>query len=127
MTKIPSDDILESLYKQKIRKSDQLKPVLEFYDMEVRQKISMPNYQKLKTMMKRRIDRKLRLRNFDAGHEKIETGAVVKSRRGLRGVERGKGICHQWKESGQCSKGDQCSSGMTVMIVQTDTKNRATL
>ena len=59
--------------------------------------------------MKRKQDQKLRLRSFDARHEKIETGSVVKSHRGLSGVERGKGICYQWKEKGQCSKGDQCS------------------
>ena len=34
---------------------------------------------------------------------------MVKSQKGLSGVERGKGICYQWKEKGQCSKGDQCS------------------
>ena len=59
MSKIPSDDILESLYKLRIRESAQLKTVLELYDMEIHQKISMPNYQKLKTMVKRRIDQKL--------------------------------------------------------------------
>ena len=47
MSKIPSDDILESLYKLRIRESAQLKTVLELYDMEIHQKISMPNYQKL--------------------------------------------------------------------------------
>ena len=47
MTKIPSDDVLESLYNLRIRESDQLKTVLELYDMEIHQKISMPNYQKL--------------------------------------------------------------------------------
>ena len=47
MTKIPSDDVLESLYKLRTRESDQLKTVLELYDMEIHQKISMPNYQKL--------------------------------------------------------------------------------
>ena len=83
--------------------------VLELYDMEIHQKMSVPNYQKLKTMVKRSIDQKLRLRNFDARHGRIETGAVVKSRKGSRGVERGKGICYLWKEKGQCSKGDQCS------------------
>ena len=82
MTKIPPDDVLESLYKLRIRESEQLKTVLELYDMEIRQKISMPNYQKLKTMLKRSIDQKLRLRNFDARNERIETGAVVTSRRG---------------------------------------------
>ena len=52
---------------------------------------------------------KLRLRNFDARNENIETGAVVTSLRGYSGIERGKGICYQWKAKGQCSKGDQCS------------------
>ena len=40
MSKIPSDDILESLYKLRIRESDQLKTLLELCDMEVHQKIS---------------------------------------------------------------------------------------
>ena len=43
MTKISSDEILESLYKLRIRASDQLKTVLELYDMEINQKISVPN------------------------------------------------------------------------------------
>ena len=68
MTKIPSDDVPESLYKLRMRESEQLKSVLELYEMEIHQKISMPNYQKLKTMVKRSIDQKLRLRNFDARH-----------------------------------------------------------
>ena len=54
MTKIPPDDILESLYKLRIRESDQLKTVLELYDMEIHQKISMSEYQRMKTMVKRR-------------------------------------------------------------------------
>ena len=82
MTKIPPDDVLESLYKLRTRESDQLKTVLELYDMEIHQKISMPDHQKLKTMVKRSIDQKLRLRNFDARNERIETGAVVTNRRG---------------------------------------------
>ena len=107
--KNPSDDILESLYKLRIRESAQLKTVLELYDMEIHQKISMPNYQKLKTMVKRSVDQKLRLRNLDARDWRIETGAVIKNRKGLSGVEGGKSTCYQWKEKGQCSKGDQCS------------------
>ena len=49
MSKIPSDYILESLYKFRIHESDQLKTVLELYDMDIHQKISVPNNQKLKT------------------------------------------------------------------------------
>ena len=33
----------------------------------------------------------------------------IKNRKGMSGVEGGKGICYQWKEKGQCSKGDRCS------------------
>ena len=60
-------------------------------------------------MVKRSRDRKLRLRNFDARHGKIESGAVIKSRKGLSGVDGGKGFCYQWKEKSQCSQGDRCS------------------
>ena len=51
--------------------------------MEIHQKISVPKYQKLKTMVKRSTDQKLRLRNFGAGHGRIETGAVVKVSKGI--------------------------------------------
>ena len=66
MSKIPSDDILDRLYKLRIRESSDQnsKNVLELYDTEIHQKTSMPDYQKLKTMVKRSIDQKLRLRNF---------------------------------------------------------------
>ena len=116
---------LENLYKLRIRESVQFKTVLELYDMEIHQQISMPNYHKLKTMVKRRRDQKLRLRNFDARHGKIETGAVVKSRMGLIAVEGGRGICYQWKEKGQCSKGDQCSF-RHESCTKTDTESRST-
>ena len=46
MSKIPSDDILESLNKLRIRESVQLKTVLELYDMEIHEKIPMPNYRR---------------------------------------------------------------------------------
>ena len=69
MTKIPADDVLESLYKLRIRESDQLKSVLELYDMEINQKISRPDYHKLK-VVKRSINQKLGSRNFDARYER---------------------------------------------------------
>ena len=105
MTKIPPDDVLESLYKIRIRECDQLSTVLELYDMEIHQKISMPDYQKLKTMVEWNIHQKLWLRNFDAKNERIETGAVVTSRRGLGGVERWQGVSYQRNAKGQCSRG----------------------
>ena len=74
--------------KWRIRESDQLKTVLDLDGMEFHQKISRLDYQKLK----RSIDQKLRLRKFDA-------------------IERGQGVCYQWKAKGQCSRGYQCSFG----------------
>ena len=68
--------------------------------MEIHQKTSVLNYQKLKTMAKRCLDLKLRVRNFDARHGRIESGAEVKSRKGMSGVDGGKGFCYQWKEKG---------------------------
>ena len=38
MTKIPPVDILEGLYKLRIRESEKLKTVLELYDLEIHQK-----------------------------------------------------------------------------------------
>ena len=52
ISRMPSVDILESLDKSRIRESAQLKTVLELYDMEIHQKISVPNYQKSKSMVK---------------------------------------------------------------------------
>ena len=67
MSKIPSDECLESLYKLRIRESDQLRTVLELYDMEIHQKISVPNYQKLNTMVKSSLDQKLRCETLTLG------------------------------------------------------------
>ena len=53
MTKIPSDDILEGLYKLRIRESEKLKTVLELYNLEIHQKKAGPDYHRLKTMVKR--------------------------------------------------------------------------
>ena len=64
MTKIPHDDILEGLYKLRIRESEKIKTVLELYDLETHQKKSGPDYHKLKTMVKRSIEQDIRNKNF---------------------------------------------------------------
>ena len=56
MTKIPPDDILEGLYKLRIRESEKLKTVLKLYDLEIHQKKIGPEYHRLKTMVKRSIE-----------------------------------------------------------------------
>ena len=44
MTQIPHDDIVEGLYKSRIRESEKLKTVLELYNMEIHQKKAGPDY-----------------------------------------------------------------------------------
>ena len=65
MTKIPPDDILEGLYKLRIRESEKLKTVLELYDLAIHQKKLGPDYHRLKTMVKRRIEQDTRNKNFE--------------------------------------------------------------
>ena len=60
MTKIPHDDILEGLYKLRIRESEKLKTVLELYDLETHQKKLGPDYHRLKAMVKRSIEQEIR-------------------------------------------------------------------
>ena len=64
MTQIPSDDILEILYKLRVRECEKLKTVLELYNMEMHQKKAGPDYHRPKTMVKRCIEQNLRLKNF---------------------------------------------------------------
>ena len=71
MTKIPPDDILESLYKLRIRESEKLNTVLELYDVEIHQKKAGPDYHRVKTMVKRSIEQNLRMKNFEARNVKI--------------------------------------------------------
>ena len=96
-----SDDILGSLNKMCIRGSDQLKTVLAIHE----QGIAQPSYQKLRTMVKRCLDQKIRARSFDARHERIQTGdrgkgkpvIVEKEARRMPSME---------GAQGKCTKGD---------------------
>ena len=54
MTQIPSDDILEGLYKLRIRESEKLKTVLELYNMEIHPMKAGPDCDRLTMMVKRK-------------------------------------------------------------------------
>ena len=109
MTKIPSDDILEGLYKLRIRESEKLKTVLELYDLEIHQKKLGPDYHRLKTMVKRSIEQDIRIKKFGARIGNFETTAVVKNQGTKQRAQRILGDCWQWEAKGQCSKGHSCS------------------
>ena len=78
----PKDSTLESLYKMRMRESDQLRTVLATYEQEINRGRSEPNYQKLKTMLMTHIDQPIRTRNFKVRNDRIDTGALVKTQKG---------------------------------------------
>ena len=77
--------------------------------MEIHQKKAEPDYHRLVTMVKRRIEKNLRMKNFGTRNGNYETSAVVKNQRVKQREQRSRGDCWQWKANGQCSKGDNCS------------------
>ena len=95
VTKIPSDDILEGLYKLRIRESEKLKTVLQLYNLEIHQKKAGPDYHRLKTMVKRSIEQDLRNRNFGARNGNYERNAVVKNQGTQQRGQRILGDCWQ--------------------------------
>ena len=75
MTKIPSDDILESFYKLRIREFEKLKTVLELYDLEIHKKKVGPDYHRL-TTMERSHEQDIRNKNFRARNGNYENALV---------------------------------------------------
>ena len=108
MTKIPPDDILEGLYKLRIRESEKLRTVLELYDLETHQKLGL-DYHRLKAMVKRSIEQEIRNKNFGTRSGNFEKNAVVKNQGTKQRVQRILGDCWQRESTGQCVKGDDCS------------------
>ena len=106
-TEIAPDDILEGLYKFRIRESEKLKTVFALYDLEIHQKKIGPDYPRLKTVVKRSIEQDLRNKNARNGY--YERNAVVKNQGTKQGGQRILGDCWQWEANGQCSEGDNCS------------------
>ena len=94
MTQIPSDDILEGLYKFRIRVSEKLKTVLELHNMEIHQKKAELDNHRLKTMGKRSIEQNLRIKNFEDRNGNYERNAVVKNQ-GTK--QRGQRILGDWR------------------------------
>ena len=106
-TKIPSDDILESLYKLRIRESEKLKTVLELDNMEIHQKKAGPDYHRLKTMVKRSIEQDVRNKNLAPGMDIMKETPWSRIREQNSVCK--KNLCWHWESNGQCSRGDNCS------------------
>ena len=106
VSEIPSDMILEGLYKSKLQDSVQLETVLTLYDQETVQNNGQTSYLRLKTSVKLHFDHMVRIQNFRVrgkrSHHQEQNGKKAD-------VERKVGECFQWKAHRQRSKGDSCS------------------
>ena len=118
MTQIPSDDILEGLYKLRIRESEKLKTVLELYNMEIHQRKAGPDYHRLKTMEKRSIEQNLRIKNFEARNGNYETERHGQESGTKQREQRTQGDCWQWKPTGSVPKETTAVSGTISISVQ---------
>ena len=107
---MPSDVILEGVYKSELQDSVQLQTVLALYDQETVRHSGQPSYSRLKTSVGLHIDQTIRTRNFRVRNEVVERGAATKSQTGKKPfVERKVGECLPRISNGQCSTRDSCS------------------
>ena len=98
------NEILEGLFKLRIRESEKLKTVLELYDLETDQKKLGPDYHRLKTMVKRSIEQEIRNKNFGNRNGNFEKNAVAKNQGTKHRVQRILGDCWQWETRGSVRK-----------------------
>ena len=97
VSEMPSDLILEGLYKSELQNSVHLRTVLAFYGQETDRNKGKPNYSQLKTAVKLRIDQMMRTRNFRVRNDVAEGGSVTKSQKGKKDyVERKVRKRFQW-------------------------------
>ena len=80
VSEMPSDIILEGLYKSKLENSIQLQTVMALHDQETARTKKL-NYHKLKTAVKLHIDQMTRTRNFRVRNDVVERGSVTKSQK----------------------------------------------
>ena len=78
---IPSDVMMEGLYKSKLQDSLQLQTVFALYDRETVRKTGQTGCVRLKTSVKLHIDQMMRIRNCCFRNEVVERGALTKSQK----------------------------------------------
>ena len=91
--------------------------------MEIHQKISKPDYQKLETMVKKSKHQKLRLRKFDAWNERIETGQWLRVARDQVVLTGNREFAFSGKQKDSVRRETNAVSGAAIMIVPNQHQN----
>ena len=95
-SEIPTDMVLEGLYKSKMQDSVQLQTVLALYEQETFRNNGQPSCSRSKTSARRHIDQTMRSQNFRVRSKIVERGAVTRSQKGTNAYVEGKvGDCFQ--------------------------------
>ena len=87
---VPSNDMLESLYKDAHTWVWSAQTAWASYEQDIEQHNSQPCYQKLKTIVKRCLEQKIRVRNVEARYERIETGVPATDKDNEKPVSAGR-------------------------------------
>ena len=80
-SEIPTEMVLDGLYKSKLQDSVQRQTVLVLYEQENCRNNEQTSYSRWKTSVKLHIDQMMRTRNFRARSEVVERGSVPKSQK----------------------------------------------
>ena len=81
VSEIPSDVILEGLYKSKLEDPVQLQTVLALYNQETARNNGKTNYLRLEVAVKLHVDQMMRTQNFKVRSEVVDRGSVTKSQK----------------------------------------------
>ena len=85
-SEIPTEMILDGLYKSKLQDSVQLQTALAMYEQENIRNNGQPSCSRLKTAVRRHNDQVMRTRNFRARSEIVERGTVLLARKLVRSI-----------------------------------------
>ena len=76
------ENVLESLYRNRLQGSEQLQTVFSTCNQELSRDCVAPSYQTLGSMVRQHVDQTIRTRNFKTWNGRIETGELVKRQKG---------------------------------------------
>ena len=80
-SEIPTEMILDGLYKAKLQDSVRLQTVLAMYEQENIRSYGQPSCSRLKTVVRRHIEQVMRTRNFRVRSEIVERDTVLFARK----------------------------------------------
>ena len=120
VSKMPSDMILEGLYKSKLQSSAQLQIVLPLYDQETARNNGKPNYSQLKTAVELHLDQRWELETSGFGTMLWKEDQSPRVKMETKPPLWGKCESVFSGRHGQCSKGDSCSFSHDTKLLETE-------